>query len=123
MAGRGNMTTKSVFPQDIEGRGKGFISSRKIKAGELICKERAAFILNTEEISRDNVRREYSNLSRDKQRQFSDLTSKTGGGEEYEIFLNNAINTDSDSESQQFGIFLTIARLNHSCCPNAGTEN
>ena len=108
-----------VFPEDIEGRGKGFVSSRKIRAGELICKERAAFLLNTEEINRENVGRKYCSLSRDRQRQLSDLSSKTGGGEEYEIFLNNAINTDSE----QFGIFLTIARLNHSCCPNAGTEN
>ena len=99
------------------------MSSRKIRAGELICKERAAFLLNTEEINRETVGRKYCSLSRDKQRQLSDLTSKTGAGEEYEIFLNNAINTDEDSDSQQFGIFLTIARLNHSCCPNAGTEN
>ena len=105
------------------GRGKGFVSSRRIRAGELICKERAAFLLNTEEINREAVGRKYCSLSRDKQRELSDLSSKTGGREEYEIFLNNAINTDSDSDSQQFGIFPTIARLNHSCCPNAGREN
>ena len=95
----------------------------------MICKERAAFLLNTEEINRENVARKCSSLSREKQRQLSDLTRKTTGGEvemerkQYEIFLNNAINTDSDSDSQQFGLFLTIARLNHSCCPNAGRGN
>ena len=97
----------------------------------MICKERAAFLLNTEEINRENVARKYSSLSREKQRQLSDLTRKTTGGKgevemarkQYEIFLNNAINTDSDSDSQQFGLFLTIARLNHSCCPNAGRGN
>ena len=109
--------------KDIEGRGKGFISSRKIKAGELICQERAAFVLNTEEINRQTVARQFSSLGREKQREYRDLSSKTGvGGEELDIFLNNAINTDSESGSQQFGIFLKIARLNHSCCPNAGTE-
>ena len=109
-------------PQDIEGRGKGFIASRKIEAGELICRERAAFILSTEEITRESVAREFSSLSRDRQSQLSDLTTKTGAGGQFEIFLNNAVNTDSDSGSQQFGIFSTIARLNHSCCPNAGNE-
>ena len=113
----------TVFTKDIEGRGKGFISSRKIKAGELICQERAAFVLDTEEINRQTVARELSRLGRDKQREFSDLRSKTGGGEELEVFLNNAINTDSHSDSQQFGLFLKIARINHSCCPNAGEEN
>ena len=112
----------TVFTKDIEGRGKGFISSRKIKAGELICKERAAFVLDTEEINRQTVARELSRLGRDKQREFSDLRSKTGGGEELEVFLNNAINTDSHSDSQQFGLFLKIARINHSCCPNAGRK-
>ena len=112
----------TVFTKDIEGRGKGFISSRKIKAGELICQERAAFVLDTEEINRQTVARELSRLGRDKQREFSDLRSKTGGGEELEVFLNNAINTDSHSDSQQFGLFLKIARINHSCCPNAGRK-
>ena len=91
----------------------------------MICKERAAILLNTEEINRENVARKYYSLSRDQQSQLSDLTRKTGGGEgeQYEIFLNNAINTDSECDSQQFGLFLTVARLNHSCCPNAGREN
>ena len=31
-------------------------------------------------------------------------------------FYNNAINTSG----QQFGLFLTIAMVNHSCVPNAG---
>ena len=31
-------------------------------------------------------------------------------------FLNNAINT----EGEDFGLFPTIAMINHSCCPNAG---
>ena len=66
--------------------------------------------------------RELSSLGREKESEFRGLSSKTGGGEQLEIFLNNAINTDSESASQQFGIFLNIARLNHSCCPNAGTE-
>ena len=99
------------------------VSRRNIKAGELICEDKAAFVLDSGDINRETVSQKYSALGGERQRQFSDLTSKTAGGEEYEIFLNNAINTDSDSESQQFGIFLTIARLNHSCCPNAGTEN
>ena len=68
-----------------------------------------------EETDQQTVLREVAGLSRDQQRQFSDLKPREGGGE-CEIFLNNAINTDGD----QFGMFLTIARVNHSCCPNAG---
>ena len=30
--------------------------------------------------------------------------------------MNNAINT----EGEDFGLFPTIAMINHSCCPNAG---
>ena len=104
--------------QDIDGKGKGFISSRTIKPGELICKEKAAFVLRRTEIDKENVSRKYAGLSRDKQRLFSDLKAKEAGGEVCDIFLNNAINTDED----QFGIFLTIARVNHSCSPNAGNQ-
>ena len=84
----------------------------------MICKEKAAFVLRSAKIDKENVKRKYRALSIEKQRLFDELKSKEDGGDVCDIFLNNAINTDDD----QFGIFLTIARVNHSCCPNAGIE-
>ena len=104
------------YTQDIDGKGKGLVSRRNIKAGELICEDKAAFVLETGDIDRETVGQKYSGLGGERQRQFSDLSGKEGGDSLCDIFLNNAINTDG----QQFGIFLTIARVNHSCCPNAG---
>ena len=94
------------------------VSRRNIKAGELICEDKAAFVLDSGDINRETVSQKYSALGGERQRQFSDLTGRERADSHCDIFLNNAINTDS----QQFGIFLTIARVNHSCCPNAGDQ-
>ena len=48
--------------------------------------------------------------------QFIDAPKKEGSSTARDKFLNNAINT----EGEDFGLFPTIAMINHSCSPNAG---
>lgn len=97
-------------------KGQGVVASRAIKPGELICRERAAIVLAADAITEDNLRAKYEHLSADQKKHFGSLTAKSSACTHSDIFINNAINIEADN----YGVFLTIARVNHSCDPNAG---
>ena len=97
-------------------KGQGVVATRAIKSGELICRERAAIVLRADAITEDNLQAKYEHLSADQKKHFGSLTAKSSACSHSDIFINNAINIDADN----YGVFLTIARVNHSCDPNAG---
>ena len=102
---------------EIETKGRGFVSKRKIKSGELILKECSDLIIKVDDINIKNVQDKYNSLPQKQKQLFDKLTSKTGTqNSKCDVFLNNAINIDED----KYGIFWNIAMVNHSCAPNAG---
>ena len=102
--------------KSVGDKGQGVVASRAIQPGELICRERAAIVLGADAITADNLRAKYEHLSADQKKHFGSLTAKSAACTHSDIFINNAINIDADN----YGVFLTIARVNHSCDPNAG---
>ena len=109
--------SKSFIVSDISKKGQGFLSTRNISSGELIIKERAGIILSMSEISEESVLKKYRKLTSLDKKIFDSLSVKdTDRKRKCDIFLNNAINIYDD----HYGIFWTIARVNHSCTPNAG---
>ena len=108
---------KSFIISEIPNKGQGFLSTKKISSGELIIKERAGIILSMSEISEENVLKKYKKLTTSEKKSFDNLSVKdTDRKRKCDIFLNNAINIFDD----HYGVFWTIARVNHCCSPNAG---
>ena len=109
--------SKSYTICDLSNKGQGFLSTRKILSGELIIKERAGIILSMSEINEENMLKKYKKLTSSDKKTFDSLSVKDmERKEKCDIFLNNAINIFDNS----YGIFWTIARVNHCCSPNAG---
>ena len=112
-----SIKSKSFIISEIPNKGQGFLSSREILSGELIIRERAGIILSMSEISEENVLKEYKKLTSPDKKTFDNLSVKdTDSKQKCDIFLNNAINIFDD----HYGIFWTIARVNHCCYPNSG---
>ena len=108
---------KSFIISEIPNKGQGFLSTKEISSGELIIKERAGIILSMSEICEENVLKKYKKLTTSEKKSFDNLSVKdTDRKRKCDIFLNNAINIFDD----HYGVFWTIARVNHSCSPNAG---
>ena len=108
---------KSFIICEIPNKGQGFLSTKEISSGELIIKERAGIILSMSEISEENVLKKYKKLTTSEKKSFDNLSVKdTDRKRKCDIFLNNAINIFDD----HYGVFWTIARVNHSGFPNAG---
>ena len=101
--------------EEVDDKGKGFVANRQICTGELIISERASLVLEVDQINEENTVEKYEKLSKEKQNSFNDLTTKNSFLKKSDIFLNNAVNINED----QFGVFLTVSRVNHSCDPNA----
>ena len=108
---------KSFIISEIPNKGQGFLSTKEISSGELIIKERAGIILSMSEISEENVLKKYKKLTTSEKKSFDNLSVEdTDRKRKCDIFLNNAINIFDD----HYGVFWTIARVNHCCSPNAG---
>ena len=109
--------SKSFIISDIFNKGLGFISTREIRSGELIVEERAGMILAMGDINEDKISKKYKKLTTSGKKTFDSLSVKDDDRtKKCDIFLNNAINIFDD----HYGLFWTIARVNHSCAPNAG---
>ena len=109
--------SKSFIISDILNKGQGFLSVREILCGELIIKERAGIILTMSEINEENILKKYRKLTSSDKKTFDNLSVKNMERKrKCDIFLNNAINIFDN----HYGIFWTIARVNHCCSPNAG---
>jgi len=102
--------------QEIEGKGRGLVATKSAESGSLIIKEKALLVLARDQATEAGVKSELSKLSKkDKNRIFGLRGKAEGSSTVRDKFLNNAINTDGED----FGLFPTIAIINHSCCPNA----
>ena len=102
---------------EIETKGRGFVSNRIIKSGELILKENADLIIKIDDININFIDEKYQKFSQQQKQLFDQLRSKNGTkNSKCDVFLNNAINIDTDN----YGVFWNISMVNHSCSPNAG---
>lgn len=104
--------------QEISGKGRGLVARKIIKSGELIFKEKTEIVLKLEEVKEENMNNIFKSLKEENQTKFNNLKAKNdleASPTKSAIFYNNAINIDEF----QYGLFLTIAMVNHSCVPNA----
>jgi len=102
--------------QDIEGKGRGLVLARIVEAGTLLVKEQALMVLRRDRVTEAEVQANLSKLTENDKRRIADLCGKEeGSSTARDKFLNNAINT----KGEEFGLFPTIAMINHSCSPNA----
>ena len=104
--------------QDMPGAGRGLVTRKMIKAGELILQEGAQMVLEAEDIEEQNISNKLKTLKPEDREKFASLQGKTGAvvSPHCDRFTTNAVSIDN----KQYGLFLTLAMLNHSCVPNAG---
>lgn len=101
---------------EIEGKGRGLVLARAVEPGSLLVQEQALMVLARDQVTDGEVGRKLSQMKEKEKKRIEDLCSKEEGSTTPKNkFLNNAINT----EGEDFGLFPTIAMINHSCCPNA----
>jgi len=128
----------------LKGRGRGLVSTRKIKKGELVLAEQPAVVVKDGgdlAATGERVKKQVSSLSPSLSAQFYQLTRKPGVEElaaqlsqaagtdlekrliadkvsanarETAIFLNNDIGANEDTKC----LYLSLALTNHSCAPN-----
>ena len=110
--------TDVINVQDIPGAGRGLVTRKMIKAGELILQEAAKMLLEAEDIEEQNISNKLKTLKPEDRDKFASLQGKTGAvmSPHCDKFTTNAVSIDN----KQYGLFLTLAMLNHSCMPNAG---
>ena len=113
-----NRRTDIINVQDIPGAGRGLVTRKMIKAGELILQEAAKMLLEAEDIEEQNISNKLKTLKPEDRDKFASLQGKTGAvmSPHCDKFTTNAVSIDN----KQYGLFLTLAMLNHSCVPNAG---
>jgi hypothetical protein len=107
--------------QPIPGKGKGLIATRAIRPGELILSEPPLFttasLTNPETFEKD-LGAIVKSLSKDGQRAFLSLHNNTPGANPFSnIVRSNGYPLGPNSDVG--AIFPLVARLNHSCRPNA----
>merc|ERR1719391_1950719 len=101
--------------QEIKGKGRGLVLTRAVEAGSLLVKEQALVVLRKDKVTEAEVEAKLSKLIENDKKRVADLCGKEGSLTARDKFLNNAINT----KGEDFGLFPTIAMINHSCSPNA----
>jgi len=107
--------------QDLPGKGRGLVTRKDVKSGNLILKEKAQILLKVDDVNEEKISEIVDNLKQENQTKFKYLKSKkeNSGATSCDIFLNNAVHLDDGD----CGVFLTIAMVNHSCTPNAAWGN
>ncbi|KAL3418128.1 set domain-containing protein 5 [Phlyctema vagabunda] len=108
--------------QEIRGKGKGVVASQTIAPGTCIVSEAPLFttenITSIETTERD-LSKELKGLSKEAQRAFLSLHNNYPGEGQP---ISNIVRSNAYPLGPSSGvgaIFLTIARINHSCRPNA----
>lgn len=112
------LQTPVIAVREIVGRGRGLVVTREVTMGQLLLREEAALLLQQDQVSDTLVSSIVSEMGEKERDTFGTLLGKQGDNmvsSPSQKFYNNAINTSG----QQFGLFLTIAMVNHSCVPNA----
>ena len=106
--------------QTVEGKGLGIVANCDFQPGQLILSE-AVLILSRQETSdcltANQTRQIFKQLARLTMSQREKMMELHCMGETkiLNVFRMNCIHVDETS----FGLYLTISRVNHSCCPNS----
>lgn len=104
---------------------KGFyaIATRNFQAGELICREYPVATASVWPFSRSEAEEAVLTVSRlpeEERNAFFQLSNVYSEEEEVEgIFKTNSFDMTCEGDERASGMYLAIARLNHSCRPNA----
>ena len=104
----------------VKGKGLGVIANCDFQPGQLILSE-TALILSRQERSDSltanqarQVFRQVASLTREQRLKMMDLHCM-GEKKVLKVFSTNCIYVDE----MNFGLFLNLSRVNHSCCPNS----
>ncbi|WWC95341.1 hypothetical protein V866_002203 [Kwoniella sp. B9012] len=122
----GSLYTMTTF----DGKNLGLVSTRKIEKGTLILKEVPFATIpvahKDEDLTHQHIFPVYTSLTKAQRNLFRALHRRTDENAHPDEIVNivetNSIPLQPDcvSEVRFLGLFETISRLNHSCCPNAG---
>ena len=101
----------------MPGKGRGLLTKRIVKAGELILEEKADVVLKTGDVNEEVLDTKLAKLSKDKLEMFHNLKGHKDSN--LSKFTSNGVQIGDE----EFGLFLNIAMVNHSCIPNSGKLN
>jgi len=101
--------------EDTQHAGRGLVAARQIRAGQLILLERAALLLETDDITEENINNKIQKLKPEIKEKFASLCPTKELAMNSTKFTCNAVNIDTN----KFGLFLILAMVNHSCVPTA----
>ncbi|WWD04113.1 hypothetical protein V865_002179 [Kwoniella europaea PYCC6329] len=114
----------------FDGKNLGLVSTQKIEKGTLILKEAPFATIpvahKDEDLTHQHIFPVYTTLNKAQRNLFRSLHRRTDENAHPDEIVNiveiNSIplQPDCSSEVRFLGLFETISRLNHSCCPNAG---
>ncbi|OCF77766.1 hypothetical protein I204_01767 [Kwoniella mangroviensis CBS 8886] len=113
----------------FDGKNLGLVSTQKIEKGTLILKETPFATIpvahKDEDLTHQHIFPVYTSLTKAQRRLFRSLHRRTDENADPNELVN-IVETNSiplqpgySSEVRSLGLFETISRLNHSCCPNA----
>ncbi|KPM46529.1 hypothetical protein AK830_g110 [Neonectria ditissima] len=119
-----NLTANPIFAiQEIPGKGKGLIATRKIPKGTRILSEEPIIRIPEEERDtpalRASIQRQVDGLTPNQRRDFLAMHNIYPGDSAFQylgIIRTNALPMGDNDES---GIFLSACRINHACDNNA----
>lgn len=99
----------------LEGKGLGMIALRDFRRGELLLEEKPLMTLRVWQTNNFLAHKKVRQLPEAERAAFWDLADSTGGAKSVRgIVETNFVTLSCDLG----GLFVTISRLNHSCCPN-----
>jgi len=121
--------------QDIVNKGKGIVALNKISQHELILEEKPVIILETpdktirEDITKD-LWLKYDKLCDEKRDKVKNLCPDNCGVVKtnakklnaQKLYLKFKSNAFVNTETEDFNLFITASRFNHSCLPNVGRD-
>lgn len=116
----------SYYVSGVKDKGKGLVATQALPRGTMFLEEQPLF---TQDASCTNstVLTALAGCSREQQSEYFALANAFKGGDSLEkvlpalaIFYTNSFPCGDDAPQTRRGIFLTAARANHSCTPNAG---
>eukprot|EP00434_Breviolum_minutum_P005774 symbB.v1.2.005089.t1/scaffold234.1/size257806/8 len=109
--------TEIILLADIPGRGKGYLAKRKIKRGEVLLYDVAtcATLVGKSDIA--ELEAQCRVVQKGRLDEVMSLTHGAGSDDLPGIIQNNVFQATRDVD--YCALFARVARLNHSCCPNA----